>query len=273
MHPRVSILGCGWLGLPLAKHLVRQGYAVKGSTTMPEKLATLAEVGIKPHLIRLGADVQGERPAAFFEADVLFLNIPPGRRDPDVRARFAERIAAVQQALRASPIKQVLFASSTSVYPNLNRVVTEEDAGDPPTDSGKALLAAEQALASVDGFETTVLRLAGLYGYDRRPGRFLAGKHDLEGGETPVNLLHRDDAVAIAAALLQTEPRGEVFNACSDVHPPRHTFYPWAARQLGLEPPTFKEEAATPFKVVSNEKLKRHLGYHFLYPDPMAEAP
>jgi 3-hydroxyisobutyrate dehydrogenase-like beta-hydroxyacid dehydrogenase len=28
----ISILGCGWLGLPLAGELVREGYAVKGST-------------------------------------------------------------------------------------------------------------------------------------------------------------------------------------------------------------------------------------------------
>ena len=198
MLHRISVLGCGWLGLPLGEHLVRLGYAVKGSTTMPEKLEKIAEAGVEPYLLRLGPDpgsspgqaVQGERAEAFFEADVLFLNIPPGRRDPDVQARFAERIAAVQQALRTSPIRHVVFASSTSVYPNLNRVVTEEDTGTPPTDSGKALVAAEHALVSGGRFETTVLRLAGLYGYDRRPGRFLAGKHDLEGAETPVNLLH-----------------------------------------------------------------------------------
>lgn len=34
--PTVSILGCGWLGLPLAEQLLAEGYSVKGSTTRAE---------------------------------------------------------------------------------------------------------------------------------------------------------------------------------------------------------------------------------------------
>ena len=278
MNPTIAILGCGWLGLPLGAHLVRQGYPVKGSTTTPEKLGTLAEAGIEPYLLRLGSEVEGDEARAFFEADVLVLNIPPGRRDPDVRARFGERIAAVQEVLGASPVRHVVFASSTSVYPELNRVVTEEDATEkdaeaPPTDSGKALLEAEATLRADVRFTTTVVRLAGLYGYDRRPGRFLAGKTELGNGESPVNLIHRDDAVAILAALVEADVRGEVFNAASDVHPTRRRFYTWAAGRLGLAPPTFKDDAPTRFKIVSSEKLQRRLGYRFMHPDPMAEAP
>ena len=37
----ISIMGCGWLGLPLAAQLVKAGYNVKGSTTTPEKLEVL----------------------------------------------------------------------------------------------------------------------------------------------------------------------------------------------------------------------------------------
>ena len=277
MHQTVSILGCGWLGLPLGAHLARQGYPVKGSTTTPEKLKRLEEAGIDPYLLRLGSEVEGDRARAFFEADVLVLNIPPGRRDPDVRARFGQRIAAVRERLAASPVRHVLFASSTSVYPDLNRVVTEEDATEEdveaaPTDSGKALLEAEGALMADVRYATTVVRLAGLYGYDRRPGRFLAGKTELENGEAPVNLIHRDDAVALFAALIEAgaDVRGETFNAASDVHPTRRRFYAWAAGQLGLDPPTFTDGAPPRYKVVSNEKLKRRLAYRFLHPDPMA---
>ena len=37
----ISILGCGWLGLPLARQLIKLGYSVKGSTTSPEKIQIL----------------------------------------------------------------------------------------------------------------------------------------------------------------------------------------------------------------------------------------
>jgi 3-hydroxyisobutyrate dehydrogenase-like beta-hydroxyacid dehydrogenase len=50
---QVSILGCGWLGLPLAKALVAENYTIKGSTTTPAKLDLLKEEDIEPFLIAL----------------------------------------------------------------------------------------------------------------------------------------------------------------------------------------------------------------------------
>ena len=50
---KISILGCGWLGFPLAKALLSKGFSVKGSTTSIEKLAVLENVGIVPFLIAL----------------------------------------------------------------------------------------------------------------------------------------------------------------------------------------------------------------------------
>lgn len=50
---KVSIIGCGWLGLPLAKFLVQKGFPVKGSVTTESKINQLASLGIKPFLINL----------------------------------------------------------------------------------------------------------------------------------------------------------------------------------------------------------------------------
>ena len=44
----ITILGCGWLGLSLAQALVKEGYAVKGSTTTEEKLEQLQYAGVEP---------------------------------------------------------------------------------------------------------------------------------------------------------------------------------------------------------------------------------
>ena len=43
---KISILGCGWLGFPLAKSLVEKGFSVKGSTTSENKLSILSTAGI-----------------------------------------------------------------------------------------------------------------------------------------------------------------------------------------------------------------------------------
>ena len=50
---KISILGCGWLGFPLAKKLIEIGFEVKGSTTSENKLALLKSNNIEPFLLRL----------------------------------------------------------------------------------------------------------------------------------------------------------------------------------------------------------------------------
>ena len=47
MNKNISIIGCGWLGFPLAKHLIRLGYHIKGSTTSKDKLTKLESEGIE----------------------------------------------------------------------------------------------------------------------------------------------------------------------------------------------------------------------------------
>ena len=46
----ISILGSGWLGLPLAEHLVKQGYSVNLSTRDTAKFPALQQVGANPCL-------------------------------------------------------------------------------------------------------------------------------------------------------------------------------------------------------------------------------
>ena len=40
---KISIVGLGWLGLPLAVQLQKRGYAINGSTTTLDKLEVLAK--------------------------------------------------------------------------------------------------------------------------------------------------------------------------------------------------------------------------------------
>lgn len=267
----ISILGCGWLGLPLGAHLARRGHRVKGSTTTPDKLDRISDAGITPYLLRLDPSAPLDA-GDFFDADALFLNVPPRRRQPEVAAAYPALIERVVEAVAAAPVGFVVFASSTSVYPDVNGPVTEASEGEPDSASGRALLEVEGRLRAAAGFDATIIRFAGLYGYDRLPGRFLAGRTALPGGDAPVNLIHRDDCVALTTAIIERNVRGEVFNACADEHPSRRVLYTQAARRQGFEPPTFGDEPA-PFKIVRNDHLKLRLGYRFLHPDPLQEAP
>ncbi len=53
MKNNISILGCGWLGLPLALTLKKNGYSIKGSTTSEIKVKLLNNYGVQPFIIDL----------------------------------------------------------------------------------------------------------------------------------------------------------------------------------------------------------------------------
>ncbi len=272
MHEKadISILGCGWLGLPLAEELVNSGLHVKGSTTSPAKLELLEEKGIIPYLINLQAGETDESALAdFLDTDVLVLNIPPKLR-ADGGEAYLLQMKALLKAMLNSPVRKVLFASSTSVYTDLNRIVTEnDDVHTQPKDPGYTLLEAEKMFNEREEWLTTIVRFAGLAGSDRQPGRFMAGKTDLPDGDAPVNLIHQEDCVTILKRIISEERWEQVYNACSDEHPMRKHFYPAAAKALGLQPPSFSEMEDTHFKIISNQKLKEDLPYVFRHPDPM----
>lgn len=279
MTSPVSILGCGWLGHPLGQRLLGRDVSVRGSTTTPEKLDVLRADGIDPVLLTLDPDLSDQDPTPLFESPVLVLNVPPPRGVDDVRDRHARQIGAVRAAAAEGAVEWVLFASSTGVYPNVERQVTEADCppGEPDAlpgprrETGKALLDAEALLLEASDFDTTIVRLGGLYGSDRNPGRFLAGRTDVGRPEAPVNLIHQDDAVGVFVTLLDQNIRGEVFNACADEHPSRRTFYTQAAEATGLEPPTFDRSDTQRGKLVSNHKIKHRCDYSFQHPNPLAD--
>ncbi len=264
----ISILGCGWLGLPLAEQLLAQGYRVKGSTTSADKIKFLKEKGIQPYLIKLNPEINPDYQPDFFDSQVLFLNIPPSRKQADVVDFYPQQIREVLNVAESSSLEKILFISSTSVYPNLNREVREEEAGGEISKSGQALMEVEQILLAQDRFQISILRFCGLFDDERNPGRFLAGKNLNTNGKDRINLIHQEDCIRIIAQFLEKEIWGETFNACADQHPEKDIFYRKATQKLGLEAPLFDADAPHAHKIISSEKLKKRLGYTFIHPDP-----
>ncbi len=269
MKERISILGCGWLGLPLGRYLVEQGFIVRGSTTEREKFEELRQAGILPFQIALEPELEGDDASAFLQSEILVINIPPLRRE-DIVDYHQAQFSALLPVLRDSPVDKVVFVSSTSVYPALNREVTEDDARNPESPSGRALLAVEEMLFQEPSFRTTVLRFCGLIGYDRNPARILGRLSSIGNARQPVNLVHRDDCIRIIFEVIRQGVWGEVFNACSPGHPSRREYYAQAAERSGLLlPPDAEEQGDAPFKIINSALLEERLGYSFLVPDPL----
>jgi len=264
----LSILGCGWLGLPLAKVMAALGFCVKGSTTTQEKVPLLQEANIIPFLVKCDPLLEGKKISSFFDSQILFLNIP-FRRHLEDPCFYKEQIASVISYIEKSNIEFVIFASSTSIYPSSIKEAFEDTLIVPDNPRARVLREAEEMLLKNKHFSTTVIRFAGLYGGQRKIGQFLSGKKSLGQGGRFVNLIHLDDCVEIIVEILKKDIRGEIFNACSDGHPSRKELYTRAAELLDLESPQFIEQEPEVSKIVSNKKLKKYMNYKFKYPDPL----
>lgn len=263
----ISILGCGWLGFPLAKHLVDRQYIVQGATTSVAKIPPLENARVKSFLIKFAPQARGKDVRSFFRADTLFLNIPFDRHLQDPYF-YKRQIESVVECVHDSPVKFVIFAGSTAVYPETLADASEIAVFNPDNPRARVLGEIEQLLLSDLHFKSTVIRFGGLYGPQRPIGRFMAGKKSIPGGNKPVNLIHRDDCVGIVTAIIERDIYGETFNAVSDAHPSRRELYTAAAVRLGLPAPEFMEEPPRTYKVVSNQKIKKALNYAFRHPDP-----
>lgn len=263
----ISIMGCGWLGFPLAQHLIELGYTIKGSTTSESKLEVLQKAGISPFLLKAVPQIEGN--LDFFKSDILILNIPPKRRHPQVEIFHPKQIQATIEQIKKGGISKVIFVSSTGVYPNTGNIATEDTPLQPVRSSGVALVQAERLLQAETAFQTTILRMSGLVGKDRKAGRFFAGKSNLPNGKALVNMVHLVDCIGVITAILKQEIWGDIFNVCADEHPTKANFYTAQAKKEGFVKPSFLMNETTDFKVVSNEKIKRILDYTFRYSDPM----
>jgi nucleoside-diphosphate-sugar epimerase len=251
----ISILGSGWLGLPLAKYFVSMGDHVKASTTSISRLQELSSLEIEPFILDIG-QLPGNL-HVFLRSNILIVNIPSKNIDG-----FNDLIKEIE----SSEIEKVLFVSSTSVYRNQNKTLFESDAEEPAT---SPLLEIEYLFRKNSNFKNTIVRFGGLIGYGRNPGRFLNKGSLVHNPDSNVNLIHRDDCINIIRHIVEQEVWGEVFNCCADTHPTKRSYYTQAAKRLGVPAPEFEESGARAFKIISSQKVKRMLNYEFLYPDLM----
>lgn len=259
----ISILGCGWLGKPLASHFIELGFKVSGSTTSSDKMNMLDKLKINPVLIQLPHTFE---PKLLESADYLIIDIPPQTRkeDPDFHKQCIESVLPyLPKQLK------VIYISATSVYPDTDQVINEKCDLDTESERAKALIQVEKMLSDKLGDRLSILRFGGLLGYDRIPGSYSAGKM-VTTGEEKVNYIHRDDAIAIIAEIIAQQKWGVLLNGVAPMHPTKKLVYQQNAEKFGFEPAIFEDEnEQKKTRYISGEKLEELLDYTFIYPDPL----
>jgi len=263
MNKSVSILGCGWLGVPLAEHFMSLGYAVKGSTTQADKLSLLKQKGIDAYVIDLSKEAAIT--TEFFKSDLLIVMVPPRSRTQQPGVYLSQMKKLAKQIIQHPHIKQFIYTSSTSVYPDRAGLAKEEQVCSAEQSAHAELVEVENLFLSISDLAVTIVRLGGLTGGSRLLVKHFAGKKDLAGGNYPVNLLHQEDAVRILHFVAEKRLTG-VMNACSPKHPFKKIFYRELAQRFQMALPEFREEQEEG-KTIDVSKLQNE-GYIFSFEDP-----
>lgn len=251
---KVAILGCGWLGLPLAVELLKSGYQVNGSATSIEKRNTLIDTGINSFILDL--DSFENNLNDFLNVDELIITIPP-RLKNHIKT-FKSLIAKIE----SSPIKRVTYTSSISVYGNATGIITEETETNPTRASVIQITEIEQLLLNNTKFNTNIIRLGGLIGPNRHPAYHLSGKIIKSPNEL-INLIHLEDCVAVIEQLLKTNISNEVFNLVNPYHPKKGVYYSKYCEYLNLTLPIINNNPKPLIKEVSSRKICDSLNYIF----------
>lgn len=267
---QVLILGCGYLGRRVARNLQQSGTTAHVLTRSADRARDLAAAGFRPHV---GDVMELSSLEGLPEVDGVLHCVGFDRRGPwSKRDVYVEGLRnALEATGRASP--RWVHVSSTSVYGQEDgSVVDEASVTAPSAEGGQICLEAEELLAAFrerTGIATSVLRLAGIYG----PGRLLAKAEVLRrgaplsgSGQEWLNLIHVEDAAAIATAVLSCDHPPDRLLVCDDEPVERKRYYTTLAQLAAAPPPVFSEEASSVRnKRCSNRRL-RSLGFSLSYP-------
>ncbi|WP_299220906.1 cupin [uncultured Aquimarina sp.] len=265
MSKQISILGTGWLGLPLAKALLTEKHIVKGSTTSKNKLVNLKNQGIDPYLTEVTEDrPKGAIDSFLAKSEILIINIPPGlRRNPE--SNFVGKIQHLIPIIEQSTIQKVLFISSTSVFADLEGfpLITSETCPNAISNAGKQLIETEKILRDNQNFETTILRFAGLFDSRRHPATMLSKRKNIKNPLAPINLIHREDCIGVIKKIIEMDHWNDVFNTSYPEHPPKAKYYSMICKQMELPIPDYDYETLSKGKIVNSDKTLKVLGYTF----------
>lgn len=262
----ISILGCGWLGLPLAKKLNENGHSVKGSTTQFEKKVLLQNNHISPYIININDSItfNEEQNLAFWQSELIIIAIPPRIRKSPIGDHISDlqNLISFLKTLQHKP--WIFYTSTTGIYEN----TTDEWLTEQSLHLVETYASIESTIKSYS--KNIVFRLAGLVNSERLIINFLSNKEISIQENEVINLIHQDDVIETILAFISKKDftPNEIYNICSDEHPLKKVFYIKMCLLFKLPSPIFKTiENSRGTKKISNQKITTFLNLKLKYPD------
>ncbi len=235
--PSVLIIGCGDIGLRVARQLSRS-HRVFALTSQQNRFQELREVGAIPILGNL------DHPESLWRLNglaqtVIHLAPPQNSGNRDCRTRNLLRILAQGSNI----VRRFIYISTTGVYGNhQGGQVSEATPVSPQSERAQRRVDAEQTLrlwAPAHGVVLTILRVPGIYAVDRLPIERLQAKTPalLPEEDAYSNHIHSDDlARLVCAAVYHGKPQ-RIINTCDGGETKMGDYFDEVADAFGLERP------------------------------------
>ncbi|WP_075082490.1 SDR family oxidoreductase [Mariniblastus fucicola] len=270
------VIGCGFLGLPLAKFWQSSGDSVHVTTRSEQRAADFFAAGLLPLVLDTTKPTTVQQLESM-EFDTVVSAV--GMDRSQYKSVHDVYVGGMQNVLNHlnENTGQLVYVSSTGVYGDFDGAwVDESSPTDPQRDGGKACLAAEELLkASRFADRTTILRMAGLYGNERIPTKSaVASKQWSKLSATGfLNLIHVDDAVQAICVVSDRRNFAETYLVADSNPTLRREYYQYLADQFELGPIPWSDARPDPnsrgssSKRISNRKLLEQTGLVLKHPD------
>ena len=235
--PSILIIGCGDIGLRVAKQLSRS-HRVYALTSQKSRFQELREVGATPVLGDLDKPETLWRLSGLAQT-VIHLAPPQNHGNRDCRTRNLLRILA--QGSHA--VRRLIYISTTGVYgDHKGEKVSEATPVSPQSDRAQRRVDAERVLrlwGPANGVSVTILRVPGIYALDRLPIDRLQSKTPalLPEEDAFSNHIHSEDlARLVCAAVYHGKPQ-RIINTCDGGETKMGDYFDEVADAFGLERP------------------------------------
>ena len=235
--PSILIIGCGDIGLRVAKQLSRS-HRVFALTSSPSRLQELREVGATPILGNLDKPETLWRLSGLAQT-VIHLAPPQNQGNRDCRTRNLLRILSQG----SNTVRRFIYISTTGVYGNHRGAkVSEATPVSPESVRAHRRVDAEHALrlwAPAHGVALTILRVPGIYAVDRLPIERIQSQTPalLPEEDAYSNHIHSDDlARLVCAAVYHGKPQ-RIINTCDGGETKMGDYFDEVADAFGMDRP------------------------------------
>lgn len=251
---KTGIIGCGWLGMHLARHL-SNNHKIYTTTRSESKKSEIINQGYQSDIVIFRDDrvSQEYSPWPILKSlDYIIITIPFSKKtDTELLLNRFENLSLFLKGYN----NPIFLMSSIGIYPQVEIDITENNLEIDQLHPG--FLSVERFIK--DKFpQVNILRLGGLMGGSR-----IFSKYPLTIPDQIVNHIHYEDICTIIEKMIELELTEKIYNVVAPLHPMKQEIINF---QKGTDVDT-SEFRAHGRKILS-ENLIDELNYEFLHPDP-----